>query len=151
MAIFYNPMLGFRMSKNLDRTSFDGSERSGHMSSSLSRPPMSPPSSYRRNSYCDPPDTSLHRSSTLDTNAIYTSPKSLQRSSTLDRYVPTRGSYNKEFHEPISVSASDTPVSYNRYSSVTEEIPLDWGFRSLRRRNSKMGTPKLHINDDIKF
>lgn len=124
-------------------------------------PPPSPMSSLRRSSTADVGignTSSLRRSSTNE--ATYSQPytNSLRRSSTHERqplpdYSRSNSlSRNESFHNgndysPASLH-SDTP-NYSRYSSLLDD-KHDWGFRTLKRRNSKAGS-KMFPNDDIKF
>ena len=123
-----------------------GTERVRHLSGAgAHRPPSSPSASFRRNSYCEPSD-------------IYTPSGSLQRSYTQDRHLtPSRGGSGTNFQNlaarsetPVSYNnrLTETPVNYNNRFSLVSEEPNDWGFRSLRRRNSKVSPSKL-LNDDI--
>ena len=128
------------------------------------RPPpspqtSSPSSSYRRKSYCDASDSpSIRRSSTSDSNYILPSfSGSLRRSST--KYDPcTLPDMSRGYSQARTGSNNDSPgnrpetsVNLYRYSSVHEEPP-DWGFRSLRRRNSRMGPSSKHFeNDNVKY
>ena len=125
-----------------------GTERVRHLSGvGAHRPPSSPSASLRRNSYCEPSDSS----------SIYTPGGAIQRSYTQDRHLaPSRIGSGTNFQDLASTRSetsynnrlTDNPVRYNnRYSLVSEE-PHDWGFRSLRRRNSKVSPSKL-LNDDI--
>ena len=133
-------------------------------------PPPSPSASLRRNSLHEPEGSysSLRRSSTAEggqTHSQYYSPpsyvsSSLRRSATNERHLPSEmsssgslsrnGSFQdgSKFHIDNSPSRSQTPVNYNRYSSLLDDNH-DWGFRTLNRRNSKVG--KQYQNDDIKF
>jgi len=139
-------------------------------------PPASPSSSLRRNSLHEGDNSyaSLRRSSTADggqapAHSQYYSPpsynvsSSLRRSATNERHPPsevsTAGSLSRNgsfqdgshFNLDHNASRSQTPVNYNRYSSLLDDNH-DWGFRTLRRRNSKVGLPPKHDqNDDIKF
>lgn len=69
--------------------------------------------------------------------------------------------YNHDISEPQSLY-SDIPTghgytregsvtpNYSRYSSLLDD-KHDWGFRTLRRRNSKAGLSKIFPSDDIRF
>ena len=136
-------------------------------------PPPSPMSSLRRSSTADVGNTSsLRHSSTADVSntsslrrsstneATYSQPytNSLRRSSTHERqplpdYSRSNSlSRNESFHNGNDYSSgslhSETP-NYSRYSSLLDD-KHDWGFRTLKRRNSKAGS-KMFPNDDIKF
>jgi len=122
-------------------------------------PPPSPMSSLRRSSSHEAGNStsSLRRSSTNEPayNQPYTN--SLRRSSTHERQIPldyTRSnslSRNESYQNgnPYESQRSETP-NYSRYSSLLDD-KHDWGFRTLRRRNSKAGLSKMFQNDDIKF
>ena len=128
------------------------------------RPPLSPQvsspsSSYRRNSYCDASDSpSIRRSSTSDSNYNFPSfSSSLRRASA--KYDPHQSPDMSRGHSLARTGSSndspgnrpETSVNLYRYSSVHEETP-DWGFRSLRRRNSRMGPSSKHYeNDNVKY
>ena len=90
-------------------------------------PTPSTTSTYRRNSTIDLPI--LRQTSSHDL------PPSLRRSSTLERAG--------------SVAPDPTGPNYSRYASTLEDTK-DWGFSTLRRRNSR--TPGSRFpNDDIRF
>jgi len=55
--------------------------------------------------------------------------------------TPSQSTYSRE--------GSVTP-NYSRYSSVLDD-KHDWGFRTLRRRDSKAGLSKIYPSDDIRF
>jgi len=125
-------------------------------------PPPSPMSSLRRSSTLEGGNdsSSLRRSSTNE--ATYNQPytNSLRRSSTHERQLPPDYSRSNSLSRNESFqngNVSDHPSSlrsetpnYSRYSSLLDD-KHDWGFRTLRRRNSKAGLSKMFPNDDIKF
>jgi len=114
-------------------------------SSSIVYSPSSiiPSSSYRRNSTIDLPI--LRQSSTHDLPP--SSSSSLRRSSTLDRpSIPRSGSIARNG----DWESGATSPSYSRYTSTLED-PKDWGFSTLRRRNSRTGGRVKYPNDDIRF
>eukprot|EP00092_Neocalanus_flemingeri_P105148 GFUD01134729.1.p2 GENE.GFUD01134729.1~~GFUD01134729.1.p2 ORF type:complete len:122 (-),score=10.24 GFUD01134729.1:144-509(-) len=103
----------------------------------------------------------LRRSSTNE--ATYNQPytNSLRRSSTHERQIPPDYSrsnslsrnenlHNGNVSDYPSASLHTEPPNYSRYSSLLDD-KHDWGFRTLRRRNSKAGSSKMFQNDDIKF
>ena len=126
-----------------------------------SRPPHSPATTYqRRSSYCDPGDASTGELRLRDSSTGPSSYSgSLRRSASTqhDQHhlqpLSRNGSLQDPFTSSLS-SRSETPVGYHRYSSVLEDVPSssDWGFRSLRRRNSKnLGSSKHFSTDDTQF
>ena len=112
-------------------------------------PSSLPPSSstslaYRRNSTIDLPiirQTSTHE----------LPPPSIRRSSTLDRprdYSASRAGSVVRSTEPENRAMSP---SYSRYTSTLDDTG-DWGFSTLRRRNSRQsGSRPSFPNDDIRF
>ena len=124
-------------------------------------PPPSPMSSLRRSSTSDTGKSSLLRHSSIN-DVPYAQPytNSLRRSSTHERqphldYSRSNSlSRNESYHNgsisdnPLASFHSETP-NYSRYSSLLDD-KHDWGFRTLKRRNSKAGS-KMFLNDDIKF
>jgi len=110
-----------------------------------SLPPSSSTSSaYRRNSTIDLPiirQTSTHE----------LPPPSIRRSSTLDRprdYSASRAGSVVRSTEPENRAMSP---SYSRYTSTLDDTG-DWGFSTLRRRNSRQsGSRPSFPNDDIRF
>ena len=113
-------------------------------------PSSLPPSSstslaYRRNSTIDLPiirQTSTHE----------LPPPSIRRSSTLDRprdySAPSRAGSVVRSTEPENRAMSP---SYSRYASTLDDTG-DWGFSTLRRRNSRQsGSRPSFPNDDIRF
>jgi len=145
------------------RTSPFAPSSSRYMVPNTGIPPPSPVSTLRRSSTqeVDSNSSSLRRSSTNE--PAYTQPytNSLRRSSTHERHVipdysrSNSLSRNESFHNghasdyPSPSVRSETP-NYSRYSSLLDD-KHDWGFRTLRRRNSKVGASKMFPNDDIKF
>jgi len=145
------------------RTSPFSSANSRYTIPSPGIPPPSPMSSLRRSSTADVGNTSsLRRSSTNEVpyNQPYTN--SLRRSSTHERQPQqdysrsnslsrnesfANGNCNISDYSSPSLR-SETP-NYSRYSSLLDD-KHDWGFRTLKRRNSKAGS-KMFPNDDIKF
>ena len=112
-----------------------------------SLPPSSSTSTaYRRNSTIDLPiirQTSTHE----------LPPPSIRRSSTLDRprdYSASRSGSVARSTEPETRALSPT---YSRYSSTLDDTTGDWGFSTLRRRNSRPnGSARPSFpNDDIRF
>ena len=112
-------------------------------------PSSLPPSSstslaYRRNSTIDLPiirQTSTHE----------LPPSSIRRSSTLDRprdYSSSRSGSVVRSTEPENRAMS--PTSYSRSYASTLDDTGDWGFSTLRRRNSRSSRPSFP-NDDIRF
>ena len=99
-------------------------------SSSLIRPPPSPLVSYRRNSFCEPV-----------AGDNYSGYSSLRRSYTGETSPHTT-------HRANSLSRNGSASNYNRYSSVIDDNDY---VSSLRRRNSKVSSPKHLPNDDINF
>ena len=111
-------------------------------------PSSLPPSSstslaYRRNSTIDLPiirQTSTHE----------LPPSSIRRSSTLDRprdYSSSRAGSVVRSTEPENRAMSP---SYSRSYASTLDDTGDWGFSTLRRRNSRSSRPSFP-NDDIRF
>lgn len=110
------------------------------------------------------------RSSLVSNPESYRSPgfssSSLRRSSTVDRQPhlmqdlpPRLGSFswNSTIHDipdvpfPSSTREGSTTPNYSRYSSLLDD-KHDWGFRTLRRRNSRLGLSKvLPPSDDLHF
>jgi len=116
------------------------------MYSPVSSLPPSSSSTYRRNSTIDLPI--IRQSSTHDLPPYSSS--SLRRSSTLDRprdySIPRSASIARNGE---TESRAKSP-SYSRYTSTLED-PKDWGFSTLRRRNSRTGGRVKYPNDDIQF
>merc|ERR1712037_451177 len=101
-------------------------------------------SDWRRNSTIDLPiirQTSTHE----------LPPPSIRRSSTLDRprdYSASRAGSVVRSTEPENRAMSP---SYSRYTSTLDDTG-DWGFSTLRRRNSRQsGSRPSFPNDDIRF
>jgi len=110
------------------------------------------------------------RNSLVSNPESYMSPgfsaSSLRRSSTVDRQpnlsadLPPRGgsfSWNSAIQDipdvpfPTSTREGSITPNYSRYSSLLDD-KHDWGFRTLRRRNSRLGLSKiLPQSDDINF
>lgn len=112
-------------------------------------PSSLPPSSstslaYRRNSTIDLPII-------RQTSAHELPPPSIRRSSTLDRprdYSASRAGSVVRSTEPENRAMSP---SYSRYASTLDDTG-DWGFSTLRRRNSRpSGSRPSFQNDDIRF
>lgn len=110
-----------------------------------SLPPSSSLSHYRRNSTIDLPI--IRQSSTHDLPPSFSS---LRRSSTLDRprdySIPRAGSIARNGE---TESRAISPC-YSRYSSTLDDTK-DWGFSTLRRRNSRTGGRVKFPNDDIRL
>ena len=161
MYLDKDPELSEVTSARSDRTSPYSSTNSRYTNPNPGIPPPSPMSSLRRNSTADVGNSSsLRRSSTHEApyNQPYTS--SLRRSSTHERqpqpdYSRSNSLSRNESFGNGNVSDYSSPSyrtespNYSRYSSLLDD-KHDWGFRTLKRRNSKAGS-KMFQNDDIKF
>lgn len=108
-------------------------------------PPSSSASSYRRNSTIDLP--MLRQGSNH-----HLPPPAIRRSSTMDRHqdYSRAGSVSRN----TDVESRAISPNYSRFSSTLDDTK-DWGFSTLRRRNSRSGlaprpTPNFP-NDDIRF
>lgn len=117
--------------------------------SSYSSPTSLPPSSslsatYRRNSTIDLPilrQTSSHE----------LPPSTLRRSSTLDRSRDYSSPRAGSVARATEVESRAISPSYSCYSSTLEDTK-DWGFSTLRRRNSRQTNSRPSFqNDDIRF
>lgn len=143
------------------RTSPFASSNSRYANPSSGIPPPSPMSTLRRSSTADVGNTSsLRRSSTNEAPYNPSFTNSLRRSSTHERHTPQDHSRsnslsrnesfgNGNIHDYSSPSSQADTHNYSRYSSLLDD-KHDWGFRTLKRRNSKAGS-KMFPNDDIKF
>jgi len=97
------------------------------------------------NNYRQPYTNSLRRSSTHDPPPI-----SFSRSNSLSRNESFNNGKQVDYPSSnISSSYAEIAPNYSRYSSLLDD-KHDWGFRTLKRRNSKAGS-KTFLNDDIKF
>jgi len=144
------------------RTSpFTSSSNSRYTIPSSGIPPPSPMSTLRRSSTAEVGNTpSLRRSSTNEAPYSQSYTNSLRRSSTHERHPQQDYSRSNSLSRNESFAngnvtdysspsyLADTP-NYSRYSSLLDD-KHDWGFRTLKRRNSKAGS-KMFPNDDIKF